>query len=76
MNKRSIYANPLLDYLLVKYDLKNDSALCRLLKIAPPMVSKIRHGRTVSADLILTIHERLGMPVAEIRALLPAKESA
>lgn len=74
MNKSSIYANPLLDYLLVKHDLKNDFALCKLLKITPPMVSKIRHGRNVSDGLILAIHERLGMPVAEIRALIPQKK--
>ena len=65
--------HPLIDFLIERYSLKNDAALCRRLKIEPPMVSKVRHGREVSDSLILTVHEKLGMPVADIRALIPKK---
>lgn len=51
--------------------LKNDAALARLLDLAPPVVSKIRHGRlAVGPALILKVHEELGMPVREIRDLI------
>jgi len=61
----------LLDTLKEKYDLKNDAEISRRLEIKPPVISKIRHGKvSVSAEIILKIHENLGMPVADIRALL------
>lgn len=37
--------NALLDALMEKLRLKNDAALCRLLEVAPPVISKIRHKR-------------------------------
>jgi hypothetical protein len=67
-------SHSLLDFLLESRKLKNDAALCRLLDIQPPVISKVRHGRPVSPELILRIHEKLGMPVAEIRALIPRRE--
>ena len=61
----------LLDTLKEKYDLKNDAEISRRLEVKAPVISKIRHGKSgVSAEFILRIHETLGMPVADIRALL------
>jgi plasmid maintenance system antidote protein VapI len=61
----------LLDFIKERYKVKNDAELSRLLKTKAPTISKIRSGRVnVSADIILRIHEVLGMPVADIRALL------
>jgi plasmid maintenance system antidote protein VapI len=61
----------LLDEVKQRYSIKNDAELSRTLDVPPPTISKIRSGRVnVSADMILRIHECLGMPVADIRALL------
>jgi len=61
----------LLDEVKQRYHIKNDAQLSRTLDVPPPTISKIRSGRVnVSADMILRIHECLGMPVADIRALL------
>jgi DNA-binding transcriptional regulator YdaS (Cro superfamily) len=63
--------NKFVDGLIEKFKVKNDAALCRMLGIAPPQISKIRHGITgVSALMILTIHEKTDMPVKEIKSLL------
>jgi plasmid maintenance system antidote protein VapI len=61
----------LLDEVKQRYSIKNDAQLSRTLDVQPPTISKIRSGKiNVSADMILRIHECLGMPVADIRALL------
>ena len=61
----------ILDVLKEKYDLKNDAAIAKALEIAPPIVSRIRNGKSnVSAEIILKIHETFRMPVADIKALL------
>jgi plasmid maintenance system antidote protein VapI len=72
-NETRYNPNGLLDALLAKKALKNDAALARELKVAPPVISKIRHGRLpVGARLILTIHETFDMPVRDIRAAIAA----
>lgn len=59
------------DGLLRKCQIKNDAALCRILEIAPPRISKIRHGKIpISADLILRIHDTLALSIKEIRKLM------
>lgn len=71
VKQRQLEGNILINVLLERGQLKNDAALCRLLKIAPPRVSKIRHGRIVpSSDLILRIHEVFHIPISEIRQIL------
>lgn len=61
----------LLDKIKELYSIKNDAQLCRTLDVPPPTISKIRSGKIkVSEYMILRIHETLGMPVADIRALL------
>jgi plasmid maintenance system antidote protein VapI len=64
-------ANNLLDQLLADNQLKNDAALARELGVAPPVVSKLRHGRlTFGPTLILTVHEKFGVAVKSIRETL------
>lgn len=62
--------NHFIDVLLAQFQLKNDAALCRLLEIAPPVLSKIRHKRlAISAAILLRVHEKTEIPVRELKAL-------
>lgn len=61
----------LLDTLKAQKKLKTDVALADLLDVHPPVISKVRKGRLpVGASMILAIHEKLGMPVSDIRRLM------
>jgi len=63
----------LFDYLMEKYELKNDARLYEFLekKISKPDISKYRHRKKQMGALhILAIHKKTGMPVAEIEELL------
>jgi plasmid maintenance system antidote protein VapI len=61
----------LFDNLIAAHDLKNDAGLARALEVAPPVISKIRHHRALmGATLMITIHEKFDMPIAEIRTQL------
>jgi len=63
-------ASRLLDTLRTRFDIKSDAALARELDMKPPQISKLRSGGLpVGSTLILSIHEHLGVPVKEIRAL-------
>lgn len=64
--------NKLIDHLLNAYRLKNDAALSRLLDVAPPVISKIRHNRLpIGAAIKLRMMRRFGITLAEIDALAP-----
>jgi plasmid maintenance system antidote protein VapI len=61
----------LLDTIKERHSIKSDAELSRKLDVPPPTISKIRSGRvSVSADMILRIHETFNMPVKKIRELL------
>lgn len=63
----------LFDDIIEKHGLKNDARLYELLdkRISKPDISRYRHGKKkMSATHILAIHEKLGMPVADIRDYL------
>lgn len=63
--------NHLLDKLLDVLELKNDAAMCRLMDVPPPVISKMRHGRTtVTAGFLITAHDTTGLSLNELRALL------
>lgn len=63
--------NHLFDTLIERMHLKNDAALSRLLEVAPPVISKIRHGRlTVGASLLIRMHEETNLSIRELRELL------
>lgn len=62
---------PLLDHLLERLECKNDAALSRKVKLAPPIVSKLRNGRLqVSAHTLLHLHDQTGISIPELRALV------
>jgi hypothetical protein len=63
--------NHLLDVLLNEMQAKNDSALCRLLGVKPPNISKIRHHRSpVGASLLIRLHEITGISIRDLRNLM------
>jgi hypothetical protein len=63
--------NQLLDTLLGKLNLKNDAALSRMLAVAPPVLSKMRHHRLpVGASMLIRMHEVTGMEIRDLRALM------
>jgi plasmid maintenance system antidote protein VapI len=63
--------NQLFDYVIEKLGLKNDAALCRVLEVAPPVVSKIRHDKLpVTARMMIKIHEVSGLSIREIKIFL------
>lgn len=71
MEEKKLQPNALVDYLLEKLSLKNDRQLAEYFDVLPPVISKIRNRRmSVSANMILLIHEKLDIPVAEIRRLI------
>ncbi len=60
-----------IDNLIASFGLKNDAALAKELDVAPPVISKIRHGKLkVGATMIIRIHEVFGISIAQIRRLL------
>jgi hypothetical protein len=63
--------NKLLDTLIGRLKLKNDAALSRVLEVAPPVISKIRHRHLpVGASILLRMHEVSEIPVRDLRALM------
>ena len=61
----------LLNTLRERMQLKNDAALSRLLEVAPPVISKIRHrALPVGASLLIRMHEVTQMSIRELRALM------
>lgn len=76
-NNQGYDQSRLLDELLHRKALKNDAALCRLLKLAPPLISKVRHGKIkISGDVMIRIHETFGIAFPEMRQLLGTDEIA
>ena len=70
-SQESYKPNPRLDILLGKMQLKNDAALARMLEVAPPVISKIRHHRLpVGASLLIRMHEVTGMSIRDLRDLM------
>ena len=65
--------NALLDEVIKVMELKNDAALAKLLEVAPPVISKIRHGTLpIGATIALNIHESTGMSFDFIKGILSA----
>lgn len=64
-------SNRLLDAVMTKLNLRNDAALSRTLEVAPPVISKIRHGHLpVGASMLIRMHEETGYSIRELRDLL------
>lgn len=63
--------NRLLDALIEKLNLKNDAALSRVLEVAPPVISKIRHNTLpVGATILIRMHEVSDFSIRELRSLM------
>ncbi len=63
-------ANRLLDHIIEKQKLKNDAALSRLLQVAPPVISKLRHGRLAIGPTLLVTIDDVGVPFKDIREVM------
>jgi len=72
MNGQNVQGiNKIFDEVIQRHNIKNDSQLSYFLLVAPPIISKHRHGHLPIGDsMILRLHERGGLPVAYIRKLL------
>jgi len=69
--------NRVLDAIINKLRLKNDAALSRVLEVAPPVISKIRHNTLpIGATILLRMHEVSDYSIRELRALMVRAESA
>ncbi|PFH08535.1 hypothetical protein BCF11_0895 [Collimonas sp. PA-H2] len=67
-------ANKMLDAIIAKLGLKNDVALSRCLEVAPPVISKIRHGRLwVGASMLISLHETSDLSIAELKSFFEAQ---
>jgi len=63
--------NRVLDAIISRLRLKNDAALSRLLEVAPPVISKIRHSALpIGATLLIRMHEESDFSIGELRALM------
>lgn len=71
LSQQSYDPNRLLDALIERLNLKNDAALARKLEVAPPVISKIRHGRLpVGASMLIRMHEETNLNIKELRELM------
>ncbi len=63
--------NRLLDTLIENLRLKNDAALSRVLEVAAPLISKVRHRRLpVGASLLIRMHEVSDLSISDLRRLM------
>jgi plasmid maintenance system antidote protein VapI len=63
-------SNALIDYLLERFTLGTDSELARLMKLQPPTISKMRHGKmSLTPSFILKVHDTFDIPVKEIKQI-------
>ena len=63
--------NRVLDAIMQKLKLKNDAALSRVLDVAPPVISKIRHHvLPIGATILLRMHDVSDFSIRELRALM------
>jgi len=62
--------HPVFDKLIHDHGFKYDFDLAKALKVSPSTISDFRKKQTLSDAMILRVHEKFNMPVAEIRKLL------
>lgn len=61
----------LLDFLIARFQLKNDAALSRLLEVAPPVISKIRNGRLpIGASLLIRMGDVTNISTRSLRNIM------
>jgi plasmid maintenance system antidote protein VapI len=75
-NSTNYNPNYLLDEIIRKLDLKNDAALSRVLEVAPPVISKIRHNTLpIGATILIRMHEVTHFSIRELREMLAFEAS-
>lgn len=63
--------NKFLDEIRTHLNLASDAALCRAMGVAPPVISKARHGvLPLGANYIIRFHELTGWTIADIKRRL------
>ena len=63
--------NRVLDAIISKLRLKNDAALARILEVAPPVISKIRHNTLpIGATILIRMHEISDFSIRELREMM------
>ena len=63
--------NHLIDVLIAKMRLKNDAELCERLDVAPPVLSKIRHGHlSVGASILIRMQDASKLDLRKLRFLM------
>lgn len=66
----------LLDTLIKQLKLKNDAALARRLQVAPPVISKIRHGKLPVGDsMLINMHEESGLSIKALKRMIDIEEA-
>jgi hypothetical protein len=61
----------LLNTIIKRLHLKNDAALSKMLEVAPPVISKIRHRRLpIGASLLIRMHEITDLSIKDLRELM------
>jgi transcriptional regulator with XRE-family HTH domain len=61
----------LLDYLKARKELTSDAQLAKALEVAPPMISKLRHGKLpIGPSILLKIHDATDTPARELRKMM------
>lgn len=61
----------LLDVNIKRLHIKNDAALSRILEVAPPVISKIRHLKLpIGASLFIRMHEVTELSIKDLRGLM------
>ncbi len=69
--------NQFIDTLIEVMSLKNDAALSRVLEVAPPVISKIRHGQLdVGPTLLIGAHEESGLSIKQMKSILGGADHA
>jgi hypothetical protein len=69
-------SHPLFDAIIGEFQLKSDAGLARFLDLAPPHVSRLRHGKryTLSGDIVLRVYDKTGWSIEKIRSYLKGPE--
>ncbi len=69
--------NRLLDTIIKEHDLKNDSALCVLLGVGRPQISKMRHKKVgLNDEFRVRLMRKIGMTLVRIDELAPVDKQA
>lgn len=64
-----VVKHSLLDFLRSHFRDSSDADLARRFGIAPPTLSRIRHGRQVASWILLAVHEKTKIPLKALRHL-------